>query len=270
MCLLVVAFGLDPRVPLVVGANRDERLDRPATAMTVLRGTRPRILGGRDLEAGGTWLAVNEHGVVAGLTNRPLPDGRDRAKRTRGELPLRLATARSATEAVDAFVAGVRPADYNPAWFLVGDRHALYAVDLTDGPRPGAVALGPGLHILENAPLDAASAKTAHVRGLLEGSGPPAGDGLALRLRAVLADHEIPDAPGERSGRRAETRAACVHTPDYGTRSSTVISVPADDGVLPAVAYADGAPCTALFVDAAALWSASGADDVSGSPPGPG
>ena len=37
----------------------------------MLRGGGPRILGGRDEVAGGTWLAVNEHGVVAGLTNQP-------------------------------------------------------------------------------------------------------------------------------------------------------------------------------------------------------
>ena len=53
MCLLVVVSRLDPGAPLVVGANRDERLDRPAAAMTVLRPADPRILGGRDEEAGG-------------------------------------------------------------------------------------------------------------------------------------------------------------------------------------------------------------------------
>lgn len=85
-------FGVDPDAPLVVAANRDERLDRPALAMTVLTEGDPRILGGRDEQAGGTWLAVNDRGVVAGLTNRPAPDGADPARRTRGELPLALAT----------------------------------------------------------------------------------------------------------------------------------------------------------------------------------
>ncbi len=73
MCLLVFAWQTEPEYPLVVAANRDERLDRPAQALCVLQEERPRILGGRDDLAGGTWLAVNEHGVVAGLTNRPAP-----------------------------------------------------------------------------------------------------------------------------------------------------------------------------------------------------
>src|SRR5262249_51148300 len=71
MCLLIAMFGEVADAPLIMAANRDERLDRPAVPMTVLRDHGPRILGGRDELAGGTWLAVNEHGVVAGLTNRP-------------------------------------------------------------------------------------------------------------------------------------------------------------------------------------------------------
>ena len=69
MCLLIALSRVLPDAPLLVAANRDERYDRPAEAITVLRDRGPRILGGRDQVAGGTWLAVNEHGVLAGLTN---------------------------------------------------------------------------------------------------------------------------------------------------------------------------------------------------------
>ena len=72
VCLLIALFQVVPGAPLIVAANRDELLARPAVTMTVLRPAGPRILGGRDELAGGTWLAVNEHGLVAGLTNRPV------------------------------------------------------------------------------------------------------------------------------------------------------------------------------------------------------
>src|SRR4051812_25845734 len=104
-----------PDAPLIVGANRDELLERPAVPMTVLQDAGPRILGGRDELAGGTWLAVNEAGVVAGLTNRPLAGQRDPAKRSRGELPLALAGHHSAAAAVEAFQSAFRPADFNPS-----------------------------------------------------------------------------------------------------------------------------------------------------------
>jgi uncharacterized protein with NRDE domain len=279
MCLLVVMSRLDPRAPLVIGANRDEQLVRPATAMTVLRNGDPRILGGRDEEAGGTWLAVNEHGVVAGLTNRPSPEGRDPAKRSRGELPLALAAHRDAASAVDDFVARFRGADFNPAWLLVGDRTSLYSVDMTGSgqDRPRVESLGPGLHILENNPLHAASAKADHVRALLGDLGALEGETLIERVRAVLADHSVPDhsvpdhsvpdhtetAPMRADGdaeaarvRPPETLAACVHTDSYGTRSSTIVSVPAGSGppTHPRVLVADGHPCTEPFVDVTDLF----------------
>jgi uncharacterized protein with NRDE domain len=277
MCLLVVVSRLDPGAPLVVGANRDERLDRGARAMTVLRESSPRILGGRDEEAGGTWLAVNQHGVVAGLTNRPSPGGRQADKRSRGELPLALARHRDAASAVEDFVARLRPSDYNPAWLLVGDRTSLYALDMTGGraiadtgpgeDHPLVEQLSPGIHILENNPLGDHAPKAAHVRKLLGDAGARRGDELIERLRSVLVDHSLPedsvptDSVPEESGsagpaRPVETLAACVHTDSYGTRSSTIVRVPAAAGGHPQVLVADGHPCTSPFVDVSGLFEA--------------
>ena len=120
MCLLVVASRLVAGEPLIVGANRDEVLERPSTPITVLDEGPPRVLGGRDELSGGTWLAVNEHGVCAGLTNQPLGDAKDPSKRSRGELPLALARQRTAERAVDALLESHRPEDYNGSWLLVG------------------------------------------------------------------------------------------------------------------------------------------------------
>ena len=135
MCLLIALFQVVEDAPLIIAANRDERFARPAVTVTVLRDREPRILGGRDELAGGTWLAVNEHGVVAGLTNQPAP-GRDPTKRSRGELPLAFAACRSAAQAVDAVSPGLNPADYNPCWLLVGDRESLFSVGLDGGRQP--------------------------------------------------------------------------------------------------------------------------------------
>ena len=281
MCLLVVVSRLDEAVPLMVAANRDERLDRPAVPATVLRAAGPRIVGGRDAEAGGTWLAVNEHGVVAGLTNRPSPDGRDLTRRSRGELPLALATHKDAAAAAEDFAVRFSPSHYNPAWILVGDRSSLYAIDVTAGPAPAVRALGPGTHILENSPLGAPSPKVDNVRTLL-GDIPGTADGrrdLVARLRVVLADHSVPapearldraetarsekgdcDGAGEpRRQRPVETLAACVHTEEYGTRSSTIVLVPSGAD-RPHVEVADGHPCTHRFEDVSYLWTALPSD----------
>ena len=258
MCLLIVVAGCHDQLPLVVGANRDELLDRPAIPMTVLREHGPRTLGGRDELAGGTWLAVNEHGVVAGLTNRPATAGRDPSKRSRGELPLALTEHASAAQAVEAFAAAFDPDDYNPSWLLVGDRDALFAVDMTEGPRPRIDRLAPGVHVLENRAPGTPSAKVARVRDLLAGAERDSAGGLVDRLRGVLADHEVPPPepgdPPDSDQRPGAIRAACVHTDRYGTRWSGIVGVSTDRAMPPAVLYADGQPCTTPYVDPG-LWA---------------
>ena len=232
MCLLVVRFG-EGDDPLVLGANRDERYDRPAVPMTRLR-DEPRTIGGRDEQAGGTWLAVNEHGVVAGLTNQPMPDGPDPTKPSRGELPLAFTAHRTAAEAAEAY----RPGGHNPAWLLVGDRTSLFVVDTA---AETVDELPPGTHILENRAYGLPSARVDQVRAVLEADG----------LEAALADPRIPDEP-EVEEQFRPYRAPCVHTPDYGTRWSAIITVPADG--LPRFRYADGPSCTTPFVDAGYFW----------------
>ena len=68
MCLIVLAVGQHPDYPLVLAANRDEFHARP-TAGAGWWEDRPDILGGRDLQAGGTWLALSRSGRLATVTN---------------------------------------------------------------------------------------------------------------------------------------------------------------------------------------------------------
>src|SRR4051812_21870404 len=112
MCLLVALSRVHPDAPLVFAANRDEWLARAATPMEVLRASpRPRTIGGRDTVAGGTWLAVNEAGVVAALTNRPPArlGAVVTAPKSRGELPMFLSRFESAREAASAFAREIDP-----------------------------------------------------------------------------------------------------------------------------------------------------------------
>src|SRR3984957_4053648 len=200
-------FGVVTDAPLIVAANRDERLDRPAIPMTVLQPSDPRILGGQDLLAGGTWLAVNEHGVVAGLTNQPSANGRDPSKRSRGELPLASAVHRTAAEAVDAVSSELDPAAYNPCWMLDGDRETLFAIGISGSGMPEVEKVGPGLHGLENAPLRPESAKAMFVRGLvaeaLSGRDEPDAAVTIAALETVLGDHRpsVPEPRTDATGR---------------------------------------------------------------------
>lgn len=261
MCLLVVASRIVPDEPLIVGANRDEVLDRPSTPVTLLSSGPPRILGGRDELSGGTWLAVNRNGVCAGLTNQPLGDAKDPTKRSRGELPLAAARRSTAREGVQVLAHEFDPGQFNGAWMLVGDPTSLWFVDLT-GPRVVTVELPPGIHVLENRAVDTPSAKVDLVR---EGLGEVAagtgreldGDAVEAAFRRVLADHRIPE------GDDRPNSGNCVHLDSFGTRSSCVVRVGTSrdgpggaGGAIPAprMSVADGPPCTTAYADVSALW----------------
>jgi uncharacterized protein with NRDE domain len=243
MCLLVVASRVAEEEPLIIGANRDEMLDRPSSPMTLLEEGPPRVVGGRDELAGGTWLAVNEHGVCAGLTNQPLGEAKDPSKRSRGELPLALVRHRSAAEAASAFVKEFRPEDYNGAWLLVGDRTSLYFIDFT-GPVASARPLQPGIHVLENRAMGEPSPKVDLAQRLV--GSPTEPDEVVAAFRRVLVDHRTPDGD-ERPG-----AANCVHLEEYGTRSSCIVRVPAD--ARPQLWVAPGPPCFAAYEHVRAPW----------------
>ncbi len=257
MCLLAVAFGLRPDFPLVVAANRDEWLARPAGPMQRLAAA-PRVLGGRDELAGGTWLAVNEHGVVAGLTNKPMRGERDPSKRSRGELPLLVTRHTTAEAAAGALATSVQPARYNPCWLLVGDRSRLFYIDVTGAATPLVRELKVGVHVLENRPLTPVSAKATFTTRALADVATWHGDLLVERLHAVLKSHAVPPAvssAGEEFERPLVTEAACVHAGPYGTRSASIVLVPPDDRELPEVYATLGPPCTTPFRRESALWA---------------
>lgn len=254
MCLVIMASRVHLEMPLIVAANRDELFARPAEPMGILE---PGIVGGRDVLAGGTWLATNRFGVVAALTNQPLatarpgaPEGgRDPSKHSRGELPLFLARFASAAEAVAALAAERSPRDYNACALLVGDRRQAFYVGMIHGERPEVRELTAGVHVLENRPLEAASPKADHARAAVAGlSGWPV-TSLVERLGAVLADRTVPQGAealhaATHDWRPAVVEAACVVAGPYGTRTSNLALVGREVDV-----YATNAPPgTAPFV----------------------
>ena len=76
MCLILLAIPPSTQTaadasgdfPLILAANRDEYYRRP-TAPMAFWDNDPRILAGRDRQAGGTWMGIHETGRFAALTN---------------------------------------------------------------------------------------------------------------------------------------------------------------------------------------------------------
>src|SRR5258708_19591118 len=126
MCTLAIYFQTMRDYPVVLAANRDEFLDRPADDPTTLCES-PHVIGGKDLRAGGTWLGISEHGIVAGLLNRRAENGADPRARSRGLLCLDALRFRNPAEAASSLRPHPR-SSYNPFnLLLLSPQHPLLA-----------------------------------------------------------------------------------------------------------------------------------------------
>jgi uncharacterized protein with NRDE domain len=250
MCTLAIYFRQFADYPVVVAANRDEFLDRAALAPTAL-GDRPRIIGGKDLRASGTWLGLNEHGLVAGLLNRPLADGgpNDPTRRSRGLLCLDV-LQHSSADAAARHLARQRAGDYNAFNLLMASRDAAF-VAYNRGGEIEIVKLTPGLHLLTNADVDdfecprisrsySRFAELAHHEDF-------AHDPVARRadLAALLADHST-----QLDARTGRPNSLCMHLGLYGTRSSSLIFMRRYSTTVEHF-FAPGPPCTTAYERAA-------------------
>jgi len=90
MCILFFALNQHPDYPVIICANRDEFHQRPTQAMHWWQPpvNSNKVLAGKDLQAGGTWLGLSELGSFSALTNFRQPALFDKNKKSRGELVL--------------------------------------------------------------------------------------------------------------------------------------------------------------------------------------
>jgi uncharacterized protein with NRDE domain len=211
MCLVAFAVDADGDRRLVLAANRDERHARPARAAGWWP-DRPHIFGGRDLEAGGTWLAVDRGGRLAAVTNFRDP-GAPRAERSRGSLVTDALTDDAPFEAFAAEL-GARQNHYGPFSLLLIDRAGARYVS----NRAPARVLGRGVHALSNTTLEADWPKLA-----------TASAGLERALAAPDPIEPLLDLMAWRKpAKTLEERYVGSHFilgPVYGTRCTTLVTI---------------------------------------------
>ena len=211
MCLIAVAVGASPHYPLLVAANRDEQHARPASSAAGWH-DQPGIFGGRDLRAGGTWLAVDRRGRFAAVTNVRDPE-RPQGRRSRGSLVADFLTGGDSAARYAARAARDGEA-FGPFNLLVYDGREVHFAS----NRAAAMPLGTGLHAFSNAPAGVEWPKTSSVReGVQRWLEHPA---PLEPLFALLAERGESAALEQRY-----YRAHFVVGPTYGTRCSTVVLV---------------------------------------------
>lgn len=221
MCLIVFAWRVHRDYPLVVAANRDEFLDRPATPAHWWPDL-PDVLAGRDLEAGGTWMGVARSGRFAALTNYRDPSRQRSGAPSRGAL-VRDALAGGAdtlSTLQDIATDSSRYAGFN---LLVSDGDTLGIHESTTG---AVRLLEPGVYGLSNHLLDSPWPKLVRTRERLAAllAQLPDDDAVLALLRdpSPAPDPHLPDTGISLEWERWLS-PAFIRAPGYGTRCSSLV-----------------------------------------------
>lgn len=235
MCTVILLLRPSHVWPVLIAANRDERLDRPWDPPGAYWPEHPGIVAGRDRLGGGTWMAMRG-GLLAAVLNRPGSLGPAPGKLSRGGLPLAAVRHASASAAADALLA-LDAAEYRSFNMVVADRHSTYFIRGLGHGRPEGWALPPGCHIVTaHDPDDSDSPRTReHLPRFTAAPPPDPATGDWTAWQALLADGQGP-------------RAAALNVPPqngFGTVCSSLVGLPGSGA--PEWLFAAGPPDRAAF-----------------------
>jgi len=246
MCsVIVLRRPHHPRWPLLLAANRDELATRPSLPPGRHWPDRPDVVAGLDIEAGGSWLGLNDYGVVAAVLNRHGTLGPPAGKRSRGELVLEALDHADADTAAAA-LAHLDPHSYRPFNLLIADATEAYWIRHAGDGMVRSVAIDAGIAMLTSRELN--DPEAPRVRRYLplfraaEAPAPERGDWSSWQLLLASGASETGD-PRD---------AMCIRTESaYGTVSSSLLALAPDAMDDAAWLHAAGAPDEASFAPVA-------------------
>jgi transport and Golgi organization protein 2 len=259
VCTLIAGLEVLGPGTLLLGANRDESPER-ATAGPGVLVERPRVVGGRDLVSGGTWLAVREARFISALMNRrPIPgDTRDpSALRSRGLLCLDAAATGPPLDApaaidpgtgephpprLDAALRLLHGGDYAHCTLVGIGLDAGWAIHAGHRPAaaPTVAPITAGWHVITHRELDDPDEPRTHwLMQRLQGARPKNVDEAFALLGSLLRGHGEGGEP-----------PVCLHRDRFPTVSSSLLALGVDT---PLYHHAPGPPCFTAYEDFSAL-----------------
>lgn len=248
MCTLVVLYRPDDAWPVLMAANRDERLDRPSRPPGRHWPDRRHVVAGFDAQGGGSWFGLNDDGLAAGIMNRAGTLGAAPGKRSRGELVLE-ALDHAEAESAAAALRHVNPAAYRAFNLVIADARSVYWLRHTEsGPEAGieVMPLAAGLSLLTAHDLnDLSSPRIRQYLPRFRAAAVPEPDrGEWSAWEALL---------GSRAAAGGDPFAAMNIATErgFGTVSSLLLALPAHgrSGIAPRFRFAAGPPDVTPFRD---------------------
>ncbi len=230
MCLLVWNWQPTSTIPLLLLGNRDEFYARPTEPLH--HWPNARILAGRDLQAGGTWLGVSRSGNsklrLAALTNYRSAEAPRADAPSRGALTSNFLQSDLSAEAYLQTLVPVA-GTYNPFNLLVFDGQTLLGLESRNARM---VALQPGIGAVSNADFGTPWPKLcqlshAFAKSVAQGTTQEKHLWPLLHSRAAVADAALPQTGVPLELERA-LAPVFISTPSYGTRACSVVRMGKD------------------------------------------
>jgi uncharacterized protein with NRDE domain len=241
MCTLLIARDVVLPRSVLLAANRDENPGRPTDPPLVLSDS-PRIAGGRDRLAGGTWLAVREGPAAVALLNRRDASGSGRAaQRSRGLLTLDVAAAPPEKARARALEL-VTQTQYAPFSLVYATPRECWIL-VNEGGAPRVVEVTPGWHVLTHQELDDPTEPRAAYLAERFSRTPPSPANAEAAAIEILREH------GEHG-----TPPVCLHDGRMVTVSSSIVFL---SEAQVRYAHAEGRPCEHEFRDQSRLLEAA-------------
>ena len=226
MCTAVFLRRPGHRWPLIFAGNRDEMSARAWRPPGRHWPDRPELVAGLDETAGGSWLGLNDHGVLAVVLNRTGSLGPQAGKRSRGELVLEALDHADAAEAAEA-LGHLAPAAYRSFNLVIADNRDAFWLRHAGAEDPGGIqvsALPPGLSLLtahDRNDVRASDRARAYLPRF-EAAAPPEPDGDDWRAWRDLLESRLFD-----TGAGPQGAMTVVTEHGFETTSSSLIALPA-------------------------------------------
>jgi len=247
MCTLVILRRPDTNWPVLIGANRDELLSRKWSPPARHWDDRPTIVGGLDCQAGGSWLGINDNGVVAGILNRTGTLGPEANKRSRGELVLEALEHADSRSAADA-LAGLNGLAYRPFNLVIADNRDAFWLAHRNEKRRNDIDIQEipnGLSMLTAWDInDKRSPRIKTYLPLFNKSPIPDPDSDDWKgWKNLLASRVYSPEDGPEEAMQIATDTG------FGTSSSSLIGLPSVNaiGIYPTWHFSSGHPCPAPY-----------------------
>ncbi len=222
MCLITLAYNAHPKYKFILAANRDEFYARPTSSVDWWE-DHSDIIGGRDLQALGTWMAMNKNGRFAAVTNyRDIKNINPEAQ-SRGDLPVNFLLSDMSPEAYSADVQRAGK-NYNGFNLLAMDDALVHVSNYEKSINN----LEPGIFGVSNALLDTPWPKVIKAKRAFSEI-IQTDFSLENLIEMMQDDSTAPDEQLPETGldyeREKAVSAMCIRTPDYGTCCSTAITI---------------------------------------------